>query len=204
MYYAVGYAAGVHLCTAPGQALRGDGYHSASEILVSSGLVVVRFFALFSPPPPPLPFFFFTFVTFIASGVLGRGSSASRSYAGNRDGGIGAADDAPPPSPASTRDGVAERDLLPFLYPAEAPVGRCGCGAIGTGAAGTVTDAVPWGISPVLSMMNVWAGGAGLLRRLGRRAVGGAAVCVCVCVCVHTREGRIMRIIDNRDRAPKR
>ncbi len=128
----------------------------------------VRFFAFFSFPLPEAPFFL-TLVTLIASGVLGRGSSASRSYAGKRDGGAGAA----ALTPASTRGGVAERDLLPFPYAAEDARARCGCGDTGAGvAAGTA----PSGISPVLSMTNVWAGGAGVPRRLGRRAVGGAAV----------------------------
>ena len=148
---------------APVQALRGDGNHSASEVVVVLSGFGVRFFAFFSFPPP-LPDvvdgpFFFTFVTLIASGVRGRGSS--KLYAGNRDSSTGAGAVAP--------DGVAEHNPPPFPYPTddasegtETGVGAC---------------MAPSGISPALSITNVWVGGAAELRRLGRRAVSGTAVC---------------------------
>ena len=129
-------------------------------------------FFSFPLPLPDVPFFF-TFVTLIASGVLGRGASASKSYAGKRDG-SGAAMGAATPAPS----GVAERDLLPAPFPyvpyegeATRAPGRCGCGDAGAGGVRTA----PSGISPARSMTNVCAGGAGELRRLGRRAWGAAA-----------------------------
>ena len=102
-------------------------------------------FFSFPLPLPDVPFFF-TFVTLIASGVLGRGSSASKSYAGKRDG-SGAAMGAATAAPS----GVAERDLLPAPFPyvpyegdATRAPGRCGCGDTGTGGVRTA----PSGISP--------------------------------------------------------
>lgn len=146
----------------------------------------VRFFPFsFPAPPPPAAaaspfFFFFAFVTLIGSGVPDRGSSTSRSYAGNRDG-----------SGATAPSGVA--DLLPcpwpWPFPYEGACARCegageaadrgggelpgrrACGE--TRGAATVT---PSGISPARSITNVCVGGAGALRRLGRRGVVAAAV----------------------------
>lgn len=88
----------------------------------SEVLAFVRFLSFLSlPPPPPAPFFFFAFVTLIGSGVPGRGTSPSRSYAGKREGRgaaavaapSGVADLLPFPIPYARCDGVGEADAEP-------------------------------------------------------------------------------------------
>ena len=118
----------------------------------------VRFFSFL----PPLDPFFLARVTLIGCGVPGRGSSASRSYGVNRDGG----GIATPGMPEATAPAAVSPLPLPSKEGERVPVPERGGGGC---------DNAPKGISPVLSMTKVCAGGAGELRRLGRRGVGAMA-----------------------------
>ena len=132
--------------------------HGAAACAVVLPDFAVRFFSFL----PPLDPFFFARVTLIGCGVPGRGSSASKSYGVNRDGG-GVATPGVPETPTVV---VAAPLPLPSKEGERVPDPERGGGGC---------DTAPSGISPVLSMTKVCAGGAGELRRLGRRGVGATA-----------------------------